>query len=389
MQGENGGQKEPVRKVVIFRHNLFRISEPFITQQAQQLQRYQPLYMGRLRFGEPPEGAESLALQDLSPGWPLPRVGWQMITRTPCPYQRLLKDRHPSLIHAHFGVEGVYALPLAEQMQVPLVTTFHGFDATLSTAALLCSPAWANYPLFRRRLARQGELFLCASSFIRDRVLAMGFPEERTQVHHIGVDCLAIQPRDSGEETPAILHVARLVEVKGTNYLIRAFAALAQRRKDVQLVIIGDGPLRRPLQALAKSLGLEQRVQFLGALPHRQVLARMRQAAMVVLPSVRTASGRVEGLGMVMLEAAATGVPVIGSHLGGIPEGVIDGQTGFLVRERDVEALAGRMSELLDAPATRLRMGTQGRALVERRFDIRRQTETLEKLYDSVLSNGK
>jgi colanic acid/amylovoran biosynthesis glycosyltransferase len=378
-----------MREVAVFRHNLFRISEPFITQQAQELRRYKPLYLGRLRFGEPPNGAESLALQDLSPWWSLPRIGWQMITRNPRPYQRLLGDRRPSLIHAHFGIEGVYALSLAKSLKLPLITTFHGFDATLSTTALLRSPAWANYPLFRGRLARWGDLFLCASSFIRDRVLAMGFPESRTKIHYIGVDCQSIRPRDPGEETPTILHVARLVEVKGTQYLIRAFGALARSHGDARLVIIGDGPLKRGLQTLATSLGLEDRVRFLGALPHAQVLAWIRKAALLVLPSVRTADGRVEGLGMVLLEAAATGVPVVGSRLGGIPEGVVDGRTGFLVPERDVDALAGRMDDLLADPAMRLRMGVQARAHVEGRFDIRRQTETLEQYYDAVLSNGK
>jgi len=373
-----------VRDIAIFRHNLFRISEPFITQQAQQLRRHKPLYLGRLRYGAPPDGAVSLALQDLGPCWPA-RVAWQMLTRDPRAYQRLLADRRPALIHAHFGVEGVYALPLAKRLKIPLVTTFHGFDATLSTAALLCSPAWANYPLFRRQLAEQGDLFLGASSFIADRLLAMGFPAARTRVHYIGVDFQAIRPRDPGEETPTILHVARLVAVKGTKYLIRAFAALAPRHAGLQLVIIGDGPLKRPLQALVKSLGLEGRVRFLGALAHAEVMAWMRRAAVLALPSVRTASGRVEGLGMAMLEAAATGVPVVGSRLGGIPEGVIDGETGFLVPERDADALARRIGDLLDDRATRLGMGARGRALVERRFDIRRQTETLENLYDSVL----
>jgi colanic acid/amylovoran biosynthesis glycosyltransferase len=384
---QHGGQEVQVREVAIFRHNLFRISEPFITQQAQKLRRYKPLYLGRLRFGDPPGQSESRALQDLSPRCPLPGAGLQMITRNPRPYRRLLGDRRPSLIHAHFGVEGVYALPLARQMKIPLVTTFHGFDATLSTAALLTSPAWANYPLFRRRLARQGDLFLCASSFIRDRVLAMGFPAARTRVHYIGVDCRAIRPRDPCEETPTILHVARLVEVKGARYLIRAFGALASRHMDAQLVLIGDGPLKRPLQALARSLALQDRVRFLGALPHSEVLTWMRRAAMLVLPSVRTATGRVEGLGMVLLEAAATGLPVIGSRIGGIPEGVLDGETGFLVPERDAGALAARMGDLLHDPAMRLRLGAQARAHVERNFDLDRQTGVLEDFYDSVLPN--
>src|ERR1700748_2598457 len=170
-----------MREIAIFRHNLFRLSEPFIAQQAQRLQRHRPFYLGRLRFGPTPAGAESLALEDLRP-LPWPRLGWQMMTRNPGPYLRLLGARRPALLHAHFGIEGVYALPVAKRLGIPLITTFHGFDATLSTAALLASPAWAHYPLFRHRLAAEGDLFLCASEFIRERLLAMGFPEARTKV---------------------------------------------------------------------------------------------------------------------------------------------------------------------------------------------------------------
>lgn len=377
-----------MREVAIFRHNLFRISEPFITGQAQHLRRYKPIYLGRMRFGRAPDGAESLALQDLTQRWSLPRIGLQMITRNPRPYQRLLQGYHPSLIHAHFGIEGVYALPLAKRLGIPLVTTFHGFDATLAPWALLSSPAWAQYPLLRRKLAREGDLFICASSFIRERLLAMGFPEARTHTLYIGVDCRTILPREPSEEVPAILHVARLVEVKGTRYLLRAFAKVAQRYDNVQLIIIGDGPLRRSLGSLAASLGVQDRVRFLGALRHADVLAWIRKAAMLVLPGIRTATGRVEGLGLVLLEAAATGVPAIGSRVGGIPEGVIDGRTGYLVPERDPDALAVRIGELLDDPARRYRMGAEGRTLAEQRFDIDRQTAALESLYDGLLSNA-
>ncbi len=377
-----GGQ---AREVAVFRHNLFRISETFISQQAGQLARYRPLYVGRLRQGAGSAGAESRVLGDLGGIGKWPRIGWQMLTRDPGPYLRLLADRRPALIHAHFGVEGVYALPVARRLAIPLVTTFHGFDATLSTASLLRSPAWANYPLFRGQLARQGDLFLCASSFIRDRVLAMGFPEARTRVHYIGVDCTTIRPRDPAEETRSILHVARLVEVKGTRHLIGAFARLAARFADMVLTIVGDGPLKASLEALAGSLGVAGRVHFLGARPYPEVLGLMRKAAMLVLPSIRAGDGRVEGLGMVLLEAAATGVPTVGSRIGGIPEGVIDGETGFLAPERDEAALAERMAALLDSRDLRIAMGARARALVEDRFDLRRQTALLEDHYDSVL----
>ena len=381
-----GGDSGQVPEIAVFRHNLFRISEPFITQQAGQLRRYRPLYVGRLRYGDAPAGADSLALSDLGGRLPLARIGWQMLTRNPGPYLRLLEGRRPALIHAHFGVEGVYALPVARRLGIPLVTTFHGFDATLSTAALLASPAWANYPLFRHRLARQGALFLCASGFIRERVLAMGFPAARTHVHYIGVDGQAIRPRDPAEERATILHVARLVEVKGAEYLIRAFALVAGRFPQTELVIIGDGPLKSSLQALAKSLGVAERVRFQGALPHDQVLGWMRKAAMLVLPSVRTPTGRVEGLGMVLLEAAACGVPAVGSRIGGIPEGIADGETGFLAPQKDAPALARAIGDLLADPVLRLAMGTRARAFVLERFDIARQTELLEGFYDGVLA---
>jgi len=379
------GAREGLREVAIFRHNLFKVSEPFIAGQAQQLRRYRPLYIGRMRFGPPPDGASSLALEDLYRRWTLPRIGWQMITGNPRPYLRLMERQRPSLIHAHFGIEGVSALPIAAELKIPLVTTFHGFDATLKTHAMLASPAYFRYPLLRGKLAHQGNLFLCASSFIRQRLLQMGFPEARTRIHYIGVDCRAIHLRQDSEEAPVILHVARLVEVKGTQYLLRAFAALARRYDSVKLVIIGDGPLRRRLQALASSLGISDRVEFLGALPHADVLSWTRKAAMLVLPGIRTSTGREEGLGMVLLEAAATGVPIIGSRVGGIPECILDGRTGFLVPERDAHALAQRIAELLDDPFRRRQMGIAGRELVERQFDLQRQTEALESLYDSLL----
>ena len=377
-----------LREVAIFRHNLFKISESFIAEQARHLRRYRPLFLGRLRYAETPAGLESLALEDLARRSPMALVAWQLVTRDTRPYRRLLGARRVSLIHAHFGTNAVYALPLARRLGVPLVTTFHGHDATLSAPALLGSPEGVYYRLLRDRLAREGSVFLCTSAFVRDRLLALGFPASRTRVHYIGVDCEAIRRREPTEETATILHVARLVAVKGTEYLIRAFATVAARRPEVPLVVIGAGPLERRLRRLAASLGLESRVRFLGARPHGEVLDWMRKASMLVLPSVRTASGRVEGLGMVALEAAASGVAVIGSRVGGIPEAVIDGRTGFLVAERDVAALGRRMLDLLDDPALRHRFGAEARAHVEQHFDMRRQTVELEDLYDAVIRDA-
>ncbi len=373
-----------MREALIFRHNLFKPSEPFIAQQGQALRRYRPLYLGRLRYGPAPIGAESLTIADAA-RWPLMAAGRQMLLAKPDSYLRLLGDRRPALIHAHFGVEGHSALALAARLGIPLITTFHGFDATLSFAGLLANPAWQRYALGRRQLAEQGQLFLCASEFLREKILALGFPPDRCRTHYIGVDIAAISPRATEEEANVILHVARLEPVKGTSVLLDAFARIAPSYPAVRLLIIGDGQLRGRLQAQARDASIGDQVEFLGALPHAQVLERMRRAAILSVPSIRTKSGREEGLGLATLEAAATGVPAIGSRIGGIPEAVDDGQTGFLVPEQDPAALADKLRTLLDDPALRWRFGAAARLKVAAQFDLAKQTAKLESFYDSQI----
>lgn len=374
--------------VLIFRHQLFKTSEPFITQQAQQLKKFRPTYLGRSRLGNAPKGAQSIALEDTKEQRRFSRKLWQVLSRDPRPYVELLGEQRPALLHAHFGVEGVYALPLAHKLKVPLITTFHGFDATTRTAGLLRSgsPSWVNYALFRRQLAKEGDLFLCVSEFIRQRVIKLGFPEERTHVHYIGIDTQAIKPRLPDEEKPLVLHVARLVEKKGTEYLIRAFAQVAAEVDEAELFIIGEGPLRTSLEALARTLGVERRVRFMGARPHSEVMEWMRKAAIFVLPSVTASSGDAEGLGMVLLEAASLGVPLIGTKHGGIPEAISEGESGYLVPERDISQLTERMHELMIDDRLRQRMGRQARALVEAKFDLVQQTAQLERFYNGTLS---
>ncbi len=371
-------------RAVIFRHNLFKGSEPFIAQQGQALRRYRPLYLGRLRYGPCPPGAQSLAIAD---GARLSQAaaGWQMLSGSIAAYLKLLEGVRPALIHAHFGVEGIYALPLAARLQVPLVTTFHGFDATLSLAGLLANPAWQRYALGRARLAQEGQMFLCASDFLRRKILALGFPPERSKVHYIGVDLAAIAPRSAEEEDAnLILHVARLEPVKGAEFLVRAFAEVAAQSPAAKLVIIGDGKLRGRLQREASKAGLAGRITFLGARPHDEVLGWMRRAAVLVVPSVKTTSGREEGLGMATLEAAAASVPAIGSALGGIPEAIEDGETGFLVPGNDAAALAARLRDLLADAGLRRRLGAAARLKMEAQFNLARQTAALEDIYDSL-----
>jgi glycosyltransferase involved in cell wall biosynthesis len=368
--------------VALLRHQLFLPSEPFIAEQARALRKFAPLLVGRVLGGAPYPGLR----YHVPAGGTLERLRY-VFTRDPRMFLPELAQRRPVLIHAHFGVEAVYGMEFAERLGVPLVTTFHGFDATLKRAELLASrkPTWIHYLLKRGELARRGALFICVSEWIRSRLLRLGFPAERTRLHYIGVDTAAFEPESAAAKGPLILHIARLVEKKGTAYLLEAFAAVAARHTDAQLAVIGDGPLRGSLTRRAAALGIDARVLWLGALPHAAVARWLRRAAVFCLPSCTAANGDAEGLPISLLEAAASGVPIVGTRHGGIPEAVEDGHTGFLVAERDSRALADALDALLSSESLRRRLADAARDLAARRFDLHLQTHALEELYEAVL----
>lgn len=369
------------RCVALLRHQLFLPSEVFIAEQARALTRFAPLLIGRALCGRPAAG---LRYHVPSAG-PLAQLRY-VLQRDPQFFLPELEAHRPALVHAHFGVEAVYGMRLAERLGVPLVTTFHGFDATLRSSVLLTSrkPTWVQYRLNRSALKRGGALFIAVSQFVAARLARLGFPAARTHAHYIGVDLAELAAPVAGRE-PVVLHVARLVEQKGTAFLLEAFAQIARKHGHAQLVVIGAGPERQRLAERAAALGIEARVQWLGAQPHAEVKRWLKKAAVFCLPGCTTADGATEGLGLVLVEAAASGVPVVATRHGGIPEAVHDGVTGHLVPERDVGALADGLDALLSSESLRCRMGEASVAFAQRRFDLHRQTRALEQLYESVL----
>jgi glycosyltransferase involved in cell wall biosynthesis len=235
-----------------------------------------------------------------------------------------------------------------------------------------------RYASLGERLRRRGRLFVAVSDAIRAKALAAGFPPERTVTHRNGVD-LARFGHLSNPEPGLVLHVGRLVEKKGTALLLEAMAQV-----DGTLAVIGDGPLRRRLERRAAALGLGGRVRFLGSLPPDEVAGWMGRAWLLAAPSLTAADGDSEGLPTVVAEAAAASLPVVASDHSGLPEAVVDGETGFLVPEGDAHALATRIATLLLAPDLRARMGAAARRLAEERFDAVKQAAGLERLYDEV-----
>ena len=369
--------------IVCFSSLLLPPSETFIRSQAEGLQQFTPYYVGsRLVKGLPLPPDRTFVVNRGGLSGVAEEGLFKLLGSAPRLY-RQLQRLNPDLVHAHFGLSGSLALPLARTLKVPLVVTFHGSDATIKDEHI--RRASINHWIYLRRreaLKRQVRLFIAVSEFIKAKLLEQGFPSEKIVVHYIGVDTEIFQPDPAVPREPVVLFVGRLTEKKGCEYLIQAMAQVQAVMPDAELAVIGDGPLRLQLELAAKSL---HRYRFLGLQPPQIVRSWMNRALLLCAPSVTAATGDSEGLPTVVVEAQAMGLPVIGSVHAGIPEAVVHGETGFLAAERDCNGLAAHILHLLKDPILWQRFSLSGQERVRVNFNLRTQTQVLENLYQTVL----
>jgi glycosyltransferase involved in cell wall biosynthesis len=373
--------------VAIYRDELLRPTETFIRSQGSALTRYEPVYVGSVRVpGLDLAPARVVTLDGGGPAGYGAQVLYKLTGVAPG-LARRIAALNPALIHAHYGPDAALVLPIARTLRIPLVVTFHGYDATIADAfARRSFYRHRAYVRRRGRLMAESELFVAVSRFIARRLVEQGFSADRVRTHYIGVDVAGFRADPGVAREPIVLFVGRLVEKKGCELLIRAFRAIGETLPQAELVVIGDGPLRARLEGLASGLGV--RARFLGTQPPSIVRHWMNRARVFSVPSVTAASGDAEGLGIVFLEAQAMGLPVVSCASGGVPEAVAEGETGFLVPEHDHSALAAAIVRLFQFPDLWSRFSDAGRARVEQRFDVRAQTRQLELIYDEAWKNG-
>jgi colanic acid/amylovoran biosynthesis glycosyltransferase len=370
--------------VVVFRIQLLPASETFIAAQAGAMRRFSPFFVGWRKMAGIDLPHEASWTADGGGWWgKLRELQFRYAGPTRDQVARL-RARAPRLVYAHFAPDGYAAMELAERLGVPLVTALHGYDVTMSDQAMTANRLGREYLRGRRALQKMGALFVACSAFVRKRGLELGYPAERTIVHSIGVDVERFTPPPARRREKIVLFVARLVEKKGCANLIDAMAEVQRHDPAVELVIIGAGPLRPDYERRAAGLGVRSR--FLGAQPPGVVREWMGRAAVFCVPSVVAASGDAEGFGMVFIEAQAMGLPVVSTESGGIPEAVMNGETGLLVTERDSRALAEAILQLLKDNQLWRRYSLAGRKHVVSHFNLAKQTGRLEGLFDQLLT---
>jgi glycosyltransferase involved in cell wall biosynthesis len=373
--------------VLIFRSELLLCSETFIAEQARAMRTFRPILAGlkRLQHGIPLPHASTITVsgERNTIRERLRRRLFSELQYGPR-FLNCLARESPTLVHAHFAVDGCLALAIRKRLGVPLVVTLHGYDVTRNDEHLRRTAAGRIFLRRRRELWQHASLFVCISEYIRRKALERGFPADKLWVHRVGVDLDKFQPRTHPAEPQLVLFVGRLVDNKGGTHLIGAMTAVQQRLPDARLVIVGDGPLRAALESEAR-IRLRH-CTFTGMQPHAEVRRWMQQAGVLVMPSVEVASGDSEGLGMVMCEAQALGLPGIAFRGTGVEEALAYGESGLLVASGDEQALAEAIVRVLTDEDLRRSLSVAGRKHAERAFDLRRQTAILEDKYREIVS---
>jgi colanic acid/amylovoran biosynthesis glycosyltransferase len=294
-------------------------------------------------------------------------------------YDELVEREEVALLHAHFGYEGGRLLRAQQRSGRPLLTTFYGADAT----------EYARYPRWMaqyRRLFERGALFLAEGGAMAERLVSLGCPADKVRVWHLGVDVerIAFVERKRSEHV-RLLICAGFKEKKGIPWALRGLAMALQRAPfDYSLTLIGDGDDRSDIEREVDALGLRPHTSFRGMLPYAQVVDELSLHDILLQTSVTAANGDGEGgAPVILLDAQASGMPIVGSTHADIPEYVRDGESGFLAEERDVEGIAERIQWLVER-ADWAAMGRAGRRHVETEYSAQRQTQALELIYDEV-----
>ena len=283
------------------------------------------------------------------------------------------------VLHAHFGPVGNSFRFVKELWRAPLVVSFHGYDASQVPKK--------DGREFYEKLFQELDIATVNSKFMEQKLRLLGCRSEKIRKMHYGIDLSQFdyQTREfTAGEPLRTLTIARLTEKKGVEYAIRAIAEVRQAYPRITYDIIGDGPLRPQLQRLIEQLGLGASVTLHGAKTGEFVRQMLSQAHIFILTSVTASDGDEEGTPVSLLEAQASGIPVLSTWHSGIPEIVRNGETGFLVPERDLKSLAERLSFLIGNPETCAELGRNGRQFIASNFGAAQQIDKLMELYRNL-----
>jgi colanic acid/amylovoran biosynthesis glycosyltransferase len=298
---------------------------------------------------------------------------------------QLLKRRPADLMHVYFGHTGVHLLPFIKEWQNPTVVSFHGMD-------IQPRPRQEGYDEQMRDLLKTLPLVLARSHSLFAALEAWGCPPEKLRLNRTGVpmdEFPFVQRPLPADGSWRFVQACRLIAKKGLRTALRAFAGFRASFPKARFVIAGEGPLREALEDLATELGVRDAVEFRGFLTQEGLSQLFAESHVFVHPSEETSDKNQEGVPNAMLEAMATGLPVLATRHGGIPEAVTHEKHGLLVPEQDAEALEAAMRRLTADAELCYVWGQAASRQVREEFEMARSIQRLEAIYVEALEIGR
>jgi colanic acid/amylovoran biosynthesis glycosyltransferase len=292
-----------------------------------------------------------------------------------------VREQDARLLHYHYLTDARFLLGVKRRTDLPAIVSGYGYDVS-------------SFPRQWRGLGRRylqpvfdlSDCVLAMSEDMRRDVCALGCPEDKVVVHYYGSDTRRFrfpERRYDERDEPLILSIGRLHAQKGQDLVLRALRRLEGRGRRFRVVFVGDGPLRAELERLVAEYGWEDRVTLVGHVRYASEALdeHLRSADVFAHPSV-TVDGLKEGIPGTIVEAMASGLPVVATWHAGIPAVIDHDRHGLLVRERDGEALAGALDALLSDARLRARLGRAAARRASEELDLHARTVELERIYD-------
>ncbi|MFT9360328.1 glycosyltransferase [Acetobacter okinawensis] len=363
-----------MKTCLVYRDRILPASEhAFMRRQYMAFSRLKPFWVGCHRDNPPADLTSTMRI--IGEGHVLGGLQRLVFRQMGWGAGSAVADLAPVVVHAQFGRGGALALPIAQQLGLPLVVTFHGGDAFKERHYTNSFPP----PIFQRRwqaLVAYSSVFLCVSDGVRDKLAERGVPDHKLDVLNIGTEDVppACGPFDQ------LVFAGRFVEKKGLPVLLDALRILAAQGLTPQVVLAGDGPMRAAMEQSAQGL---EHVRFAGWLAAAQLRQQLEHAIALVVPSVRAAGGDQEGLPSVAAEALMCGVPVVASAEAGLDDAMLDGG-GMVVPAGNAQALADALAHVLHTEV-RAGMGQVARRVARERLRASVQSARLEQRLLSVL----
>jgi glycosyltransferase involved in cell wall biosynthesis len=296
------------------------------------------------------------------------------------PLRRFLSNERVVAVLAEFGPNGVRLARACAAAMVPLVVHFHGFDVYRQSTL-------ARYLEGYRTMFEAASAIVAVSTDMERRLVELGAPADRIQCNPCGVEVSMFDQADPERAPPQFLSVGRFVNKKGPLLTILAFQRALEEAPDSRLIMVGDGELLDSSRRLVTCLGLHDRVSFLGSRPHEEVSRLMRGSRAFVQHSVVAHDGDSEGTPVAVLEAGASGLPVISTRHGGITDAVLHNETGFLVEEGDVASMASYMSRVAREPRLAAAVGRRARQHISQNHSMESHIARLWRIIEVAIED--